>query len=222
MTAFERHLDALEPLPDLAAVLLSTHGDRAFIAGGDLKAFHTLTSHDDAASMSGRMRAILDRFEALPSPLIAAIDGHAFGGGAELLLACDLRFAHASSTLCFSQLRFALSPGWGAAHRLRARVGRQRALYLLLSMAPISAADALTWGLIEHISHDAPALAAAQAFAAHLCDQPLRAVRSLKRALRDPTQEAAIFNDLWASPDHADAVAAFLSAPKPPKTPHTP
>jgi enoyl-CoA hydratase len=212
--AFERHLDALEPLTDLAAVVFSTHGDASFIAGGDLKAFHSLTTPEDAASMSDRMRAVLDRFEALPCPVIAAIDGHAYGGGAELLLACDVRFAHARATLCFSQLRFALSPGWGGAARLRDHVGRQRALYALLSMTPIPAADALQWGLVEVVT-DTPALDAALAFAHHLRAQNLHAVRSLKRALRSPADEAATFLDLWTAPDHAAAVQAFLSSRRP-------
>lgn len=210
ISAFERHLSTLESTPDLAAVVFSTDGDASFIAGGDLKAFHTIQRPEEVLDMSVRMKNLFARFEALPAPIIAAIDGHAFGGGGEFLLACDIRIIHHRSTIAFSQLRFALSPGWGGAARLVQHVGRQRALHLLLSMSAISAEQALSWGLVERIS-DGPALDAALDFAHHIAAQSLNAVQHLKRALRSPDNEQEVFLKLWEAPEHQAAVSAFLS-----------
>jgi len=91
----------------------------------------------------GRVRKLLNDFEAFPLPVLAAIDGYALGGGMEMALACDLRFASESATLGVPQGRLGLIPGWNGAQRLVELVGRGAALRLLLTGEALTAAQAM-------------------------------------------------------------------------------
>src|SRR3989442_11653383 len=78
---------------DAAVVVLRGGGDRAFVSGGDLKELSTIRTHEDAMAMASRVRRLLDRVAAFPVPVIAALNGHAYGGGAEVAVAADVRIA---------------------------------------------------------------------------------------------------------------------------------
>src|SRR5260370_8691427 len=115
-------------------------GDRAFCAGGDLKELEHMRSETDAAEMAHAMRATLDRIPQLQLPVIAALNGDALGGGAELALACDFRVAPSHARIGFAQVALGLIPAWGASERLPALVGPGRALYMLLRGATLTPA----------------------------------------------------------------------------------
>ena len=93
-------------------------GDRAFIAGGDLKDLARIRDFDGAVGMALRIRRLCDRLATFPGPVLAALNGHAIGGGAEVCLATDIRVAAADVTIAFNQSRLAIMPAWGGAERL--------------------------------------------------------------------------------------------------------
>src|SRR5258708_38861595 len=95
-------------------------GDRAFCAGGDLKELEHMRSETDAAEMAHAMRATLDRIPQLQLPVIAALNGDALGGGAELALACDFRGGASHARIGFAQVALGLLPAWAAPARLAA------------------------------------------------------------------------------------------------------
>ncbi len=97
------------------------------------------------------MRTLLDRVASLPVPVVAALNGHAFGGGCEVAIACDFRLAADDVKLAFNQVDLAIMPAWGGIERLQAVVGRGRALYLLTTGLPIDAPTAADWGLVEQV-----------------------------------------------------------------------
>ena len=105
-------------------------GDRAFVSGGDLKELAALRTLEEAAGMARRMRTICDRIAAFPAPVIAALNGHALGGGAEVAVAADIRVAADDVKIGFNQVSLAIMPAWGGAERLAALVGRSQALLL--------------------------------------------------------------------------------------------
>src|SRR5260221_1018543 len=117
-------------------------GDRAFCAGGDLKELEHMRSETDAAEMAHAMRATLDRIPQLPLPVIAALNGDALGGGAELALACDFRIAAAHARIGFPQVNLGLIPAWGAPERLAALLGPARALHIMLPPKALTAEEA--------------------------------------------------------------------------------
>jgi enoyl-CoA hydratase len=190
-------------------------GEKAFCAGGDLKELEHMRSGGDAAGMATRMRATLDRITQLPIPVIGAINGDAFGGGAELALACDFRIAAAHARIGFTQIALGLMPAWGASERLAALVGRGQALHMLLSGRVFSAGEALEVGLVEEVvasdRFDARVAEVARAIAA----APPVAVAGIKRSVdsvrphrHSELAESAIatFTRTWVAPAHWRAV----------------
>lgn len=221
IAALEDALDYLEATPPLA-LILSSSGERAFVAGGDLKELAALTTREEAFAMAMRMERVLHRLERLPTLVLAAIDGDAYGGGCEIAVACDVRVAHAQARLGWTQIKFGLTPGWGGATRLAAIVGRSRALLWLASCAVVSVEEAERAGLIEVVAAQTSARKQAREMATHIAAQSPLAIRTLKEILSPSAsaragirRERETFTTLWASRDHLDAVHAFFDGHPP-------
>lgn len=190
-------------------------GHQAFCAGGDLKELERMRSETEAGSMARRMRATLDRLPQLAVPVIAGLNGDAFGGGAELAVACDVRIAAAHARIGFAQVTLGLMPAWGASERLAALVGRGRALHLLLMGQAIAADEALRMGLVEEVVPSEKFDARLAELAASIATAPAHAIAGIKRSVdsvrphRNPElAEATIeeFAKTWAHPAHWKAV----------------
>jgi enoyl-CoA hydratase/carnithine racemase len=190
-------------------------GDRAFCAGGDLKELEHMRSADGAAQMARLMRSTLDRINTLRVPVIAAINGDALGGGAELAIACDLRIAAAHARIGFPQVNLGLIPAWGAPERLAALVGRARALHVMLTGKAFSADEAMREGLVEEVVPSEHFEARVTEIARAVAAAPPAAVTGIKRSVdsvrpqRNPElAEGAIaaFARTWAAPAHWRAV----------------
>lgn len=190
-------------------------GERAFCAGGDLKELELMRSEEGAADMARAMRTTLDRIPQLPIPVIAALNGDALGGGAELAVACDFRVAADHARIGFAQITLGLMPAWGATERLAALVGRGRALYMLLSGEVMSAGKARKLGLVEAVCPTSTfdeelrkltqTIAAAPASAVSGIKASVNAVRAHRNPeLADETIEA--FARTWVDPAHWDAL----------------
>ena len=200
-------------LDALAAALARHAGDAA------------VRSAADASAMSRRARAVLDAVRDFPLPTLAALNGDALGGGAELAMACDLRVAVPRARLGFIQGQLALATAWGGGIDLMQRLGPGAALRLLAQAQPLGSDAALRHGLLDAVAQaDAPAAldAAVETCIAPFLDPPvqvLRAHKALAAALRrgaDRTELAAIetahFAGTWAHDDHWAAVAARSAA----------
>src|SRR6201997_2017780 len=146
MDQLEKALDAAE---GASALAITGAGDRAFVSGGDLKELSAIRTVEDAAAMARRMRSICDRLASFPAPVIAALNGHALGGGAEGAVAADIRVAADDIKIGFNQVSLALLPAWGGGERLAELVGRGRALLLAGGGAVLDAAEAQRVGLID-------------------------------------------------------------------------
>ena len=129
---------------DAAVLVLRGGGDRAFVSGGDLKELSAVRTHADAVDMASRVRQLLDRVAAFPLPVIAALNGHALGGGAEVAIAADIRIAADDVKIGFNQVTLGIMPAWGGVERLALAVGRSRAL---LAIATGELYDAATVAL---------------------------------------------------------------------------
>ena len=210
--------DALSSIPESGArlVVIRGAGEHAFCSGGDLKELEHMRSEADAAEMARAMRATLDRIPRLAVPVIAALNGDAFGGGGELAIACDFRVAAGHARIGFAQITLGLMPAWGASERLAALVGRGRALYMLSTGVTMSAGEARELGLIEEVFSSekfdedvrelAQKIAAAPAPALAGIKASVNAVRPHQNPeLADDTISA--FAKTWADPAHWDAVA---------------
>ncbi len=224
MEELERLLDGLERNRELTALILTGAGDEAFVAGGDLKYFQTLDTIYKGRDMSLRMQHILNRIERLDYPVIAALNGYAFGGGCEVMVACDIRVCDERAQMGFRQVAFGIMCGWGGANRLQRIVGRSRALMLLLTGDVIDARHAYELGLVDLVVPPGKALEEARVLAQRMATNAPLSVRFTKRALQvgkdmplaaSIDYEAELFCTLWASADHEEAVEAFFAKRKP-------
>lgn len=228
MDALEDALMQLHEQRDLRAMILRGAGARAFISGGDLKEFAALKSEEDAIVMAARMYAILSAFELIDGWVIACINGAAFGGGCETLLAADFRVASSQATLGFTQTRFGVPCGWGGMTRLVERVGRARAMAWLARSEILDATRASEEGLVDAIFSPEDLVEQTEAFALAMCDHSREMIEALKHMSifgrempRSDALEAEIkpFAELWASDEHHRRVESFLKRGEQPRGP---
>lgn len=142
----------------LRAVVLRGAGERFFCTGGDIEAWGELPPLDMGRVWILNGIDVFERLASLPVPVVAAINGHALGGGLELALAADLRLVVASARLGTPEVGLGMIPGWGGVGRLAGMIGPARAAHLTLLGTPITAAQAVDWGLATAMSADHEAL----------------------------------------------------------------
>jgi enoyl-CoA hydratase/carnithine racemase len=142
---------ALEDVADSDARVLVVRGAGVgvFVSGGDLKELGAIRTLDQAVEMATEMRGVLDQLATLPIPVIAALNGHAYGGGAEVAVACDIRIAADDVKCAFNQVKLGIMPAWGGIERLTSLVGRGRALKLMVTGCTVAANEAFEMGLFD-------------------------------------------------------------------------
>lgn len=201
-------------------VLILTGREDVFVSGGDLKELSQGDFETNGQRLSRLMSGALAQMCRLPIPVIAAVNGHAVGGGCEIMLACDLRLASPEARLNFAQVRLGLTTGWGGAARLVKLIGRSRATEILLRARALSAGEALRLGLLHAVAdEDQDVAQMAQTWAEELADLPAEALAAMKQLLhatqvageqRAAQLERRLFNQLWGRPAHREALDAFL------------
>jgi enoyl-CoA hydratase/carnithine racemase len=192
---------ALDGAAGATALALTGAGDRAFVSGGDLKELSALRTEEQAASMAFRMRSICDRIAGFPAPVVAALNGHALGGGAEFAVAADIRLAADDIKIGFNQVSLAIMPAWGGAERLVQLVGYSRALLLAGSGRILAATEAERIGLVDQVIPRASFDEQWRLIARSLAATPAGEVKRVMRGV--PTTEAvAAFARLWVSDEH--------------------
>lgn len=184
----------LERDPRLRVVIVTGAGDQAFSAGFDVNPDNPMVAemaraleHGDETPVArciDMLRAAVDRFTSLPVPVIAALNGNAYGGGAELAVRCDLRIMDPGAEICFSEVRLGLMPDWGGGATLGHLVGPAVAADLILSARPVGAQEALRLGLVNRISEAGKAFEAARQMAASIMANGPQAVRSALQVVR--------------------------------------
>jgi enoyl-CoA hydratase len=217
MAELDRVLDWLETESKVGSVVLTGAGVRVFVSGGDLKEFERLETYDSAVAMSRRMQALMARVEALPMPVVGAINGDCLGGGCEVALAADIRIVSETAHFGFKQVTLGITPAWGGRSRLIRLVGRSKASMLLLSGETIDAREAERIGLADKVVAPAEVLSASLQLAAQIAANPPLAVRTIKQMVNHDTGpgdqnaaefEADLFARTWISEDHQEALAA--------------
>jgi len=148
LEACARELDAD---PQVRVVVLGASGDRAFCVGADINEWASLQALDMWRRWVKRGHQVFDQWARLRQPVIAAISGHAFGGGLELALAADIRVAADTAQFALPEASISTCPGWSGSQRLVQLIGASRAKYLALSGERMAAADARAAGLVHEV-----------------------------------------------------------------------
>jgi enoyl-CoA hydratase/carnithine racemase len=219
LTALDEQCAAAREDRDVRALVVTGAGDRAFCAGADVHQLDGI-SPSDAFELMRFGQGVLDRLAALPQPVLAAVNGVALGGGCEVALACDVRFAAESARFAQPEILLANVPGWGGTQRLPRLIGPGRANELILSGRPVSAEEALAWGLANRVVADELLLEEALAFAGALAQHSPVALAGAKQAIAhglEHGQAAGLFVEAEAvarcceTEEQRAAVRAFLA-----------
>src|SRR5918999_622849 len=205
----------------LRCVVLTGAGERAFCAGADLKERDGMSETVWRAQHEIFERAFIALME-LPLPVIAAVNGHAFGGGLEIALGCDFIYAAKGARLALSETRLGLMPGGGGTQNLARAAGERRAKELILTAGAFDAQQGYEWGIVNRVCNNVveEALGAARSIAENA---PL-AVRQAKKSVHYGLQmdlatgyrfEIEAYNQLVGTEDRKEGVRAFNEKRKP-------
>jgi methylglutaconyl-CoA hydratase len=205
------------------AVVITGAGERAFCAGADLKERRAMTL-DDTRAFLAELNGVFNEIAAFPAPVIAAINGAAFGGGFELALACDLRIAAEGAELGLVEVRLGIIPGAGGTQRLPRIAGVSAAKELILTGRRISAARALELGVVSQVVERGALVQAVERLAAEIAECAPLAVSEAKHAIDGGQSlrmgdalalEQACYEVVLASEDRSEGLTAFLEKRRP-------
>jgi enoyl-CoA hydratase len=208
---------------DLRCVILSGAGDKAFSAGGDLKERQAMTDDDwrlQHAIIEEGAYAILNS----AVPVIAAVNGIAFGGGCEIALCCDFIVAAATARFALPEVTRGIMPGAGGTQNLARAVGERRAKQIILSGQPFSASEALDWGMVNEVVEPAKLMPRALELAHTISANAPIAVRQAKKAIHQGLQtdlasglmiEVQAYERMISTEDRHEGVRAFNEKRKP-------
>jgi enoyl-CoA hydratase/carnithine racemase len=213
---------AAEP-GDTRCVVLTGAGTRAFCAGGDLKERDGMTQAQWQAQHEVFERGFMALME-LPLPVVAAVNGHAYGGGLEIALACDFIYASREARFALSEVRLGIMPGGAGTQNLARAVGERRAKELILSARHFSATEGAAWGLVNRVCDAQSVLDEALDAAREIAQNAPLSVRQAKKAIHYGLQtdlltgyrfEIEAYNRLVDTEDRREGVRAFNEKRKP-------
>lgn len=218
-----RLTDLFETLPwqdDIHCIVIA--GDsRAFVAGADLKDMSRMGTAEITLSNIRRMWGVIAE---CPVPVIAAVQGVAFGGGCELAMHADIIIAGEGALFGQPEIKVGIMPGGGGTQRLMRAVGKFKAMKMMLTGDPVSGREAFDMGLATECVPDEDVIPRAVALAAHIASMPPLAVRRIKEvalAGQDTSLSAGLmlerrtFDTLFDTEDKAEGMAAFIEKRKP-------
>ena len=223
LTALRDRLLELRGDEAARVVVLTGAGDRAFAAGADIKYMSGL-GVDGAKEWGELGHNVAQLLETLPKPTLAAVNGFALGGGCELALACDIRYAATSAKLGQPEINLGIIPGWGGTQRLARVCGIGVAKELILTGRTVDANEALRIGLVNAVFEPAQLLERALETARTLASKSPLALAAAKAAVNHALQgdhvenllgEADRFGDLFASQDAKEGMTAFVEKREP-------
>jgi len=208
---------------ELRIAVLRGAGDKSFAAGGDLRDLASVRTHEEARRMAEEAHDALDAIRCFPVPVVAALNGDALGGGAELAVACDFRVAASHVHIGFIQGRLNIATAWGGGADLMRLAGVTNALRLLAASERLDAAGAQRLGLVDAVGAPGePLQALTDRFIAPFLQQVpqvLRAFKALATAVRRglPSPEIRALEthhlvETWVHPDHWHAADNILDA----------
>lgn len=151
LRALESHVADVDQRQDVRVVILAASGERAFSVGADVNAWSALDPLDMWRWWVRDGHRVMQRLASLRQPVIAAVQGLAFGGGLELAMAADMRIAATTAAFAMPEVRIATLPGWGGTERLPELIGVARAKQMIFSGERIDAATAERWGLVNEV-----------------------------------------------------------------------
>lgn len=216
-------LDETEKNENIAALIISGQGEKAFVAGADIsfmKDLNPIQAREYA--ILGQM--LMRKIENFSKPVIAAVNGFALGGGCELAMSCDIRIAAENAKFGQPEVLLGVTPGFSGTQRLPRLIGKGNALQLMMTGEQISAQRAFEIGLVNEVVPISELLPRAKALASKIAANSPFALKLVKEAVNNGLEmeinraiafEAELFSLCFASPEQKEGMAAFLEKRKP-------
>ena len=204
-------------------IILTGSGEKAFVAGADIKEFSDFDIKQGADLAKNGQEILFNHIENLSTPVIAAINGFALGGGLELAMASHIRIASSNARMGLPEVSLGVIPGYGGTQRLTQLVGRGKANEMVFTAGMINAEEALTWGLVNHVVELQDLLAKAEEIAGKILNNSASAIasaiRSVNANLNDGVNgynvEVEEFGKCFGTADFIEGTTAFLEKRKP-------
>jgi enoyl-CoA hydratase len=218
MTELEEVFLNVSQAASIRAVLITGRGEKAFVAGADIRELAALSAIE-GEQMALRGQRVFHLIENCGKPVIACINGFALGGGCELALACTLRIASSNARLGQPEVKLGIIPGYGGTQRLPRLIGKGAALKMILTGETINAQEALRLGLVDEVVEPDQLLVRAEQIAQTIAAMAPLAVRDAMRAVHAGYDlplasglalEASLFGLACSTDDKAEGTKAFL------------
>lgn len=216
-------LTAANENKNIGVIILTGSGEKSFVAGADIKEFSDFDVKQGAELAKNGQSILFNHIENLSTPVIAAINGFALGGGLELAMASHIRIASSNARMGLPEVSLGVIPGYGGTQRLAQLVGRGKANEMVFTAGMINAEDALKWGLVNHVVEPQDLIAKAEEIAGKILNNSpsaiASAIRSVNANYNDGIHgydvEIDEFGKCFGTPDFNEGTSAFLEKRKP-------
>jgi enoyl-CoA hydratase len=215
-------LDRVYKFPEIKSVVITGAGLKSFVAGADIMEFEAL-SKEEAIAVAKRGQAVFAKIEHSPKPIIACVNGFALGGGCELAMSCHFVIASESAIFGQPEVNLGIMVGYGGSQRLTQRVGKGRAMELIITGKTINATQAMNYGLVNYVVPQTELLDKAFSILKVVHEKSAIAVGNSIKAINAVWDEsvngydveANLFGDCFSSDDAKEGIAAFKEKRKP-------
>lgn len=205
------------------AIIVTGSGDKAFVAGADIKEFAEFSVAEGKELSRNGHESLFDLVENLTTPVIAAINGYCLGGGLELAMACHIRIASDNALMGLPEVSLGVIPGYGGTQRLTQLVGKGKSLELIMTAGMMKAEEAKEWGLVNHVTFQKELIVLAEKIAGRIAKNSPRAIGLAIEAVNAGqvdgvngfNVEIDKFGEAFGTEDFKMGTQAFLNKEKP-------
>jgi enoyl-CoA hydratase len=223
IAALHTALGAADTDPNVGVIILTGSGEKAFVAGADIKEFADFSIAEGGALAQTGQQTLFDFIEQLGTPVIAAVNGFALGGGLELAMAAHIRIASSNAKMGLPETSLGVIPGYGGTQRLAQLVGRGKANELIFTAGMLKAEEALQWGLVNAVVEQPDLLASCEAMALKILNNSPMAIAAAIRCVNAGFAsgvngyhvEIEEFGKSFGTKDFKEGTTAFLEKRKP-------
>lgn len=215
-------LKLVDENPDVRVVVITGSGEKAFVAGADIAEFAHFSAEEGTLLAAKGHQILFDFIENMKTPVIAAINGFALGGGLELAMACHFRIASENAKMGLPETSLGVIPGYGGTQRLPQIIGKGRAMEMIMTAGMIDADTAKTYGLVNHVVPQEDLYSAYMTIATRIMkNSPVAISKAIEAINANFTSgvngyevEIKNFGDCFASEDFKEGTSAFLEKRK--------
>ncbi len=208
---------------DVRTIIVTGTGDKAFVAGADIKEFAEFSVEEGRELSRKGHQNLFDLVEGLTTPVIAAINGYCLGGGLELAMACHIRVASDNAMMGLPEVSLGVIPGYGGTQRLTQLVGKGKAFELIMTAGMMKAEEAKDWGLVNHVTFQNELLGMAEKIAGRIAKNSPKAIGLAIEAVNAGQEdgvngfnvEIEKFGEAFGTEDFTIGTQAFLNKEKP-------